>query len=171
MQSVNTTVLVDYGGCGIARFIGQVIIIPGSFSAPGDSGSAILDANTKTPVGLLFAGSPTQTIANHLLFVYLSLNVFVDVAAPTLQEEGEEQPEGSVGKPNLQSLMDIQAEEEDAIFRAPGVLGMGIGLVENGRDPAFIVYSKNPRQTRRRIPRRLRGVLVRVVQSDEFRAY
>jgi hypothetical protein len=79
VQSVNTTVKVDYGGgCGIARFVSQVIVTPGSFSAGGDSGSVVLDSNTMKPVGLLFAGSATSTVMNHILFVYLRLGVFVD---------------------------------------------------------------------------------------------
>jgi hypothetical protein len=56
----------------------QVIVTPGSFSGPGNSGSVVLEENTMKPVGLLFAGGPTSTIMNHILFVYLSLGVFVD---------------------------------------------------------------------------------------------
>jgi hypothetical protein len=78
VQSVNTTVFVTYDGCGTARFVNQVIVTPGSFSAPGDSGSVILESSTLTPVGLLFAGGPTSTVMNHILFVYLSLGIFVD---------------------------------------------------------------------------------------------
>ena len=78
VQSINTTVLVSYDICGTARFVGQVVVTPGTFSDAGDSGSVVLDSSTMKPVGLLFAGSPTSTIMNHILFVYLSLGVFVD---------------------------------------------------------------------------------------------
>lgn len=79
VQSVYTTVLVNYGGsCGTARYVGQVIVTPGAFSAGGDSGSVVLEKDTMKPVGLLFAGSPVSTIMNHILFVYLKLGVFVD---------------------------------------------------------------------------------------------
>ena len=45
VQASNATVNVDYGpGCGVARFMGQIIITPGNFSAAGDSGSAVLEA-------------------------------------------------------------------------------------------------------------------------------
>ena len=77
--SINTTVLVNYGAsCGTARFVNQVIVTPGTFSSGGDSGSVVLKENTMKPVGLLFAGSPFLTVMNHILFVYLSLGVFVD---------------------------------------------------------------------------------------------
>jgi len=77
--STNTTVRVNYGpGCGTARFVGQIVVTPGVFSAGGDSGSAVLARDTLRPVGLLFAGSPTTVLLNHILFVYLLLGVFVD---------------------------------------------------------------------------------------------
>ncbi len=77
--SVNTTVNVNYGDdCGTAQFVGQISVTPGTFSAGGDSGSVVLDEDTLKPVGLLFAGSPAVTIANHILFVYLIFGVFVE---------------------------------------------------------------------------------------------
>lgn len=79
VQSINTTVYVNYGDvCGTARFVKQVVVTPGTFSAGGDSGSVVLESATNKPVGLLFAGSATQTIMNQILYVYLSLGVFVD---------------------------------------------------------------------------------------------
>lgn len=79
VQSVNTTVNVNYGDdCGTAQFIAQVIVegTAGNFSAGGDSGSVVLDQQTNTPVGLLFAGGGNQTVMNHILFVYILFQVF-----------------------------------------------------------------------------------------------
>ncbi|MEA3360995.1 MAG: hypothetical protein U9R17_16540 [Thermodesulfobacteriota bacterium] len=74
VSAVNATVDVNYGSEPsnlIARFVGQIVISPGSFSAGGDSGSLIVfDGKAKTagddrkPIGLLFAGSDRYTIAN-----------------------------------------------------------------------------------------------------------
>lgn len=49
------------------------------FSQPGDSGSIIVTAQTRQPVGLLFAGGPSHTIANSLSDVIgaLGINRFV----------------------------------------------------------------------------------------------
>lgn len=48
-----------------ATFVDQFTIEPGTFSAGGDSGSLIVtDNGSANPVGLLFAGSDTRTIAN-----------------------------------------------------------------------------------------------------------
>ena len=66
VYAVNATVSVGYS-TGTARFINQIIITPGGFSAGGDSGSLIVGNGgtyDKQPVGLLFAGSSLYTIAN-----------------------------------------------------------------------------------------------------------
>jgi hypothetical protein len=77
ITSVNTDVVVNYN-LGTLFFKGQVIIagIDGqSFSAAGDSGSLIVERGTGRAVGLLFAGSPVRTIANHIGDVLQALNV------------------------------------------------------------------------------------------------
>jgi hypothetical protein len=67
VDAINATVDVGYS-TGVARFTGQIIIRPGSFSAGGDSGSLIVSnergSEKKKPVGLLFAGSSFFTVAN-----------------------------------------------------------------------------------------------------------
>lgn len=62
-----------------ARFVDQIGITPGTFSDGGDSGSLIVtyDEN-KNPVGLLFAGSNTRTLANRIDLVLNRFNVVVD---------------------------------------------------------------------------------------------
>jgi len=66
-----------------ARFVDQLVIEPGSFSGGGDSGSLIVtDDQNKNPVGLLFAGSSTQTIANRIDLVLNNFGVHVDGGAP-----------------------------------------------------------------------------------------
>lgn len=65
-----------------ARFVDQVAISPGSFSAGGDSGSLIVTQIDNRPVGLLFAGSRTRTIANPIGPVLSRFNVTIDGSAP-----------------------------------------------------------------------------------------
>jgi hypothetical protein len=84
ITAINATVTICYQPVFIfclksARFVDQVIITPGGFSAGGDSGSLIVtdDAN-KNPVGLLFAGSTSQTIANRIDLVLTHFGVTVD---------------------------------------------------------------------------------------------
>jgi len=67
IDSTNGTVHVCYdSSClKVAQFTGQIIVKPGTFSAGGDSGSLIVEkARSNRPVGLLFAGSSSITIAN-----------------------------------------------------------------------------------------------------------
>jgi len=83
ITGINATVRVRYSS-GSARFVGQIIIEPGGFSEGGDSGSLIVtddpdnSANDKRPVGLLFAGSSTVTIANAIGLVLERFGVTID---------------------------------------------------------------------------------------------
>jgi len=61
ITAINATVDVNYPGGSVARFLEQIVTT--NMSAPGDSGSLVLDLNNKV-VGLLFAGSNVSTIIN-----------------------------------------------------------------------------------------------------------
>lgn len=81
---INATVNVGYNG-GVARFVNQIIIGPGGFSAPGDSGSLVVmdsffgkSPHKRKPVGLLFAGSSSITIANPIDAVLERFGVTID---------------------------------------------------------------------------------------------
>jgi len=79
---INAAVNVSYDS-GTARFVNQMIISPGTFSAGGDSGSLIVtDDENCNPVGLLFAGSSSYTIANPIDKVLTQLGVTIDGKSP-----------------------------------------------------------------------------------------
>lgn len=72
------TVRVNYGGGRVALFQRQIVIrgINQPFSAGGDSGSVIWTWDgRRNPVGLLYAGSSTITIANHMSHVVSALDI------------------------------------------------------------------------------------------------
>lgn len=73
VTNINATVLVNYGG-RVAKFCRQIVTT--RMGGPGDSGSLITD-RLENGVGLLFAGSSTRTIANHLNLVQALLRVRV----------------------------------------------------------------------------------------------
>ena len=84
VYALNATVNVGYDS-GVARFVNQIIITPGSFSAGGDSGSLIVadgkgrnKSDDRKPVGLLFAGSSFVTVANPIDLVLERFVVTVD---------------------------------------------------------------------------------------------
>ena len=62
---------------GVARFVDQIVIVgdAGSFSDAGDSGSLIVRRTGNRATGLLFAGSASHTIANHIDRVLGALGV------------------------------------------------------------------------------------------------
>ncbi|MGA2178172.1 MAG: hypothetical protein ABSH15_01125 [Verrucomicrobiota bacterium] len=77
VKSIDTDVTVGYE-TGNFTFQEQIIIVGSAglpFSAAGDSGSLILQRGTNKAVGLLFAGSNTHTIANHIGDVLQALKV------------------------------------------------------------------------------------------------
>jgi len=66
-----------YANGSNAWFEDQIRIegLNGRFSAPGDSGSLVVDAETNEPIGLLFSGSGNFTNANRIDLVMQSLNI------------------------------------------------------------------------------------------------
>lgn len=63
---------------GTFTFVNQIVIESlgaSMFSDGGDSGALLLDRRTNAAVGLLFGGSPTHTLANHLSDVLQALSV------------------------------------------------------------------------------------------------
>ncbi|MEN8145599.1 MAG: hypothetical protein ABFS14_11675 [Gemmatimonadota bacterium] len=84
VSAVNATLFVNYGTPGLACFVGQVVIGSG-FSGGGDSGSLIVvdgkgrnRNNDRKPVGLLFAGSVSSTIANPIGPVLDVMQITID---------------------------------------------------------------------------------------------
>jgi hypothetical protein len=77
ITSIDTDVVVEYD-LGQLTFTGQILIVGHNaqpFSAAGDSGSLILERSTNKAVGLLFAGSASHTMANHIDQVLTALDV------------------------------------------------------------------------------------------------
>ena len=72
--SADVNITYDFG---VARFVDQMIIVgdSGSFSDSGDSGSLIVRRTGNRATGLLFAGSASHTIANHIGNVLTALGV------------------------------------------------------------------------------------------------
>jgi hypothetical protein len=79
VQGINATVNVGYS-TGVARFVDQIVIGGGGFSAGGDSGSLIVGqsgSDARKPVGLLFAGGGGTTIANPIDDVLAAFGVTI----------------------------------------------------------------------------------------------
>lgn len=72
IKQIDVTVSVEYSGAGTATFSDQ--LVASGMSKPGDSGSIILDADSRV-VGLLFAGSDAATMINPIQSVLSALNI------------------------------------------------------------------------------------------------
>lgn len=81
ITGVNATIDVRYRN-GMVRFEDQIVISGNGFSAGGDSGSLIVTRGTllgdRRPVGLLFAGSPSSTLANPIDVVLDRFGITID---------------------------------------------------------------------------------------------
>lgn len=81
ISGINATIDVGYR-TGKARFTDQIVITGSGFSAGGDSGSLIVTKGAlladRRPVGLLFAGTPTTTLANPIDFVLDRFDITID---------------------------------------------------------------------------------------------
>jgi hypothetical protein len=76
IRDLSADVKIQYDA-GVVTFTEQILITGdgGPFSDEGDSGSMIVDRRTKQAVGLLFAGSSSHTIANHVSEVVNALGI------------------------------------------------------------------------------------------------
>ena len=197
ISSINTSVSVQYQqGCGGGKkftvsYTGQIVITPGSFSAGGDSGSLIVTNNSAhNPVGLLFAGSSSSTIANPAALVLTRLSaalgstltfVGAGAASPTTLSSGSETTPFIRGPKGLmQQLPDRAADRasavlelyRDSLMATPGVIGAGVGATaEDEVEPAIVVYVDRTAPGRPQFASSLNGVAVRVVLTDPFVAF
>lgn len=172
--AVNSTVNVSYGSCGTATFVKQIITSAG-LGDSGDSGSVVLEQGSNTPVGLYFAGSAFTGVMNPILDVYLALKVFVDADEPgtvTSEEALSKQAARQKVNSRVEVLKLIQSRHESRFIRVPGVRGVGLGLDENGVEPALIVFGeKITPALRKAIPQTVEGARVRLVESGVFVAH
>ena len=81
VSGLNATIDVGYR-TGTARFEGQIVISGRGFSAGGDSGSLVVAKGMllgdRRPVGLLFAGTATTTLANPIDWVLDRFDITID---------------------------------------------------------------------------------------------
>jgi hypothetical protein len=82
VKGTNVIVNVQYYAGNVARFVDQILIGGGNFSAGGDSGSLVVlkakGVDDRKPVGLLFAAGNRYTIANPIDAVLTRFDLTVD---------------------------------------------------------------------------------------------
>jgi len=197
VTATNASVTIAYSAsCGGGKktnvsYTNQVVISPGTFSAGGDSGSLIVTNNgSHNPVGLLFAGSSSVTIANPIGEVLTRLS---SALGQTLSfggggGGGSASPAGDQGSggrrpftPGVEHLMRTLPQQASdralavlethraSLMVTPGIIGAGIG--ESGRadgEAAIIVFVNKNAGQRPFVPESIDGVPVTVILTDEF---
>jgi hypothetical protein len=183
--SINTSVSVQYQrGCNqgkkfVVSYTNQVVINSTTFSAGGDSGSLIVSNNATCPqpVALLFAGSSSTTIANPIGEVLSKLTPAVSFVGSVCSASIPEQPvlDGQTAAPSIESVeratRAMRTQEADLMSRS-GVIGVGVGALDNGsNDAAIVVYIDVNSPVSAKVPKKINGVRVRKVFTEPFVAY
>lgn len=204
VAATNLQVSIDYSpSCGsnatafTVIYKNQVDIISTSFSAAGDSGSLIVDANTARPVALLYGGSASDTVANPVTAVVNALAdpnthvvpQFVGGADHTVSGcTGNVSPPGPAGQgltaqqglavpaiprvADTEMLRAIAAKDDyaDSLMSQRGVLGVGVTAGDvPGESAVMILLEKG--KPHPPIPATLNGVKTKVRIVDRFRAF
>ena len=198
ISSINTSVNVQYQQrCGGGKkftvgYTNQIVIGPGSFSAGGDSGSLIVTNNSAhNPVGLLYAGSSSATIANRASEVLTRLSTVIGrsltfvgsgTASPTILSAPDDGPAPFPRGPRgaMRQLPEQAADRATAVlelYRAnlmatPGVIGAGVGATaDDETEPAIVIYVDRTAPGRPQFAQSMDGIAVRVILSDPFVAF
>ncbi|KRP36432.1 MAG: hypothetical protein ABS34_07485 [Opitutaceae bacterium BACL24 MAG-120322-bin51] len=194
---VGVNINVSYDG-GRAYFTDQFVVSGGDFSAGGDSGSLIVtDDASANPVGLLFAGSSTDTIANPIDIVLEQLSGALglnntslrfgtsgdlgtfDLAAPTGGGGGGKSDKPtrggkrstSIQQASITQALAVRNRNEARLHGYDGILGSGIGIGPGNVANITVFVNKANSSAKRHLPKNLEGVNVEVRLSEEFYAY
>ena len=183
VSSVNTNVMVNYQPtCGMGKkfkvtFRGQIVVNGSTFSAGGDSGSLILSRVSNEdpqPVALLFAGSSTTTVGNPIGEVLSQLSASLGSSVSFVgYGAGSFAPSSGTTTSTVtpQSVRQAHGAKEkwaDSFMDRPGVIGVGVGLTDDGSEAAVIVYVDNGSQGRPNLPDRADGARIKIVRTDPF---
>jgi hypothetical protein len=194
ITSINLTVNVTYNKqCGIgsqtAQFVNQIGITPGGFSGGGDSGSLVVEnvAKCPGPVGLLFAGNNSITIANPIGNVLNAFRVsIVGCSSSSSQRKGlfrslvawlfptASAEQGlTMDAAVVANASQVKGRHEQTMMSNPGVVGMGIGFSQKVPNQIVIqVFMKQPTEAlTKTLPTQLEGVSVEVVETGEIVAF
>jgi hypothetical protein len=186
--SINTSVNVQYQiRCGqgkkyVISYTNQIVINSSSFSAGGDSGSLIVTNNScHQPVGLLFAGSSTTTIANPISEVLTKVGNALGhsvsfVGGTCTSTSSVAQPSGGQELELPQQAVDhagkVLEQNRHELMSQPGVLGLGIGASDiNNQEAAIIVYVDQTSSRRPQLPDQIDGIRIRVIFTDPIIAF
>ena len=185
--ATNVSVKVEYSTkCGggstfTVLYTNQLLINGSKFSAAGDSGSLILRAGSAQPVGLLYAGSSTTTVANRIQDVSKAFGglSFVGganhaIACPAASGATSQAATVELPGPSAEALAraEVVRQAHEAELLSDGsVQAVGLGSSEeSSTEPAIVVVVDQSRY-HGGVPAFVEGVKTRVVRTDAIRAF
>jgi hypothetical protein len=192
--ATKVTTSVQYQkGCGTGStfsvtYTDEVDITNGGFSAEGDSGSLVVTQDSAEAVGLLFAGSDQDTVANPIADV---LNALADPSNPSSKPVlvgAATHPVAACSLPGPQSAMAARlalskvVASSDAlqvataslnthapeILAHPEVQAAGVGASYDNPAEAAILFFVTKGQPRTNIPAQVDGIRTRIIEGDLF---
>jgi hypothetical protein len=192
--AINASISIQYQrGCNSAttftlNYVNQVDIAGVGFSAEGDSGSLIITQDTADPVGLLYGGSDSDTVANPVA------DVLAQLADPATGEKPLFAGNGTVGPhpvaacalPQPQPLaarnlilgnsavtteaLQAAAAARDSrapeLLAHPEVLAVGVGASYDSPGEAALLVFVSRGHPLSNIPAQVGGVRTRIVALD-----
>ena len=194
--SINLTVDVDYNpSCGsktvsfTARYSNQIDIVNSTFSSPGDSGSLVVDAQTAQPVGMLYAGGSSDTVAHPIQAVLNALPDPNNNAVPTIIGGAPHTVDGcTVGSaPGAASIrattMFVRIPDTEvsrataakqnhvsALMSDPAVIGVGVTAGDVPGTAAVMILVEQGKVPRP-LPSQVDGVPTKIRTVPRFRAF
>ncbi len=169
---INATVTVGYetecaGSPYSTTFKNQILVTPGTFIRPGDSGSLLVEdvATNPRPIGLLFAGSSSVAVANPIQNVLSALNVsMVGVQTPTAAMT----PFESATSLAFSNVKRVQEKHSDRLMAIDGVVGHGLGVSQaNPQRPVLVVLTNKEIK----MAKKLDGIFVETLNVGKITAF
>lgn len=180
VSALNVTVSVSYETecagtvVGTATFYGQIMIKnKGSkFLNSGDSGSLLVENVSPNPraVGLLYAGSSTDAIANPIGEVLAAFNVTMVGVAGAAAAQADAEP-GPAVKASIKKATEARDRHTRDLEQVPNWVGHGIGVNAAGQPVVKVFVETLTPETRAAVPDSVDGVLVEVEETGRFIAF
>ncbi len=193
--SITATTNVEYQkGCNsgstyVCDFTNQIVLSDVGFSAHGDSGSLVVTQDTADPVGLLFSGSSTDTVASPVSVIMQQLAdkdtgeqfVFAGdssvgphaVAACAIPQQTPAQAFGMEGviltAEDRQAAVHARDAHAGELLGQAGILALGVGMsYDSPGQPAILVFVVRG-TSRGNLPASFDGIRTRVIEVDAMR--
>ncbi len=186
--SINTSVNVQYQqNCGSGKkfvigYTNQIVVNSSTFSAGGDSGSLIVtNTSSHNPVGLLFAGSSSTTIANPIGQVLTRLGTALGRSVSFnlggggtgAASGGSSEQVANAALSDSEVARGNSAKERHAasLMADPAIFAVGVGEDPASPGRAAVIIYANRGLARAAIARELDGVATHVIETDPIVAY